>query len=95
MSITQFAELLHCDRANVYNIFRRKRIDIGLLLEISKILNHNFIEEMCVKHEFLKNTSSSKISLVLEIDTIDTITLKALLKIIKQMEIKAIHKITI
>jgi len=41
MSISQFAELLHCERPNVYNIFRRKKIDIDLLFEISNILNHH------------------------------------------------------
>ena len=92
MNITQFAELLHCDRANVYNIFRRKKIDIDLLLEISKILNHNFVEEICAKHEFFKEVHSSKISLVLEINSIDTKTLKSLLKTIKQLEIKMIRE---
>jgi len=52
ISITQFADLLHCDRANVYNIFRRKKIDVDLLLEISNILNHDFVEEVCAKHEY-------------------------------------------
>ena len=92
MNIAQFAESLHCDRANVYNIFRRKKIDIHLLLEISKILNHNFIEEICAKYKLSKNISSSKISLVLEINSIDAKTLKNLLKSIKQLEIKTIRE---
>jgi len=90
MNIARFAELLHCDRANVYNIFRRKKIDISLLLEISKILNHNFVEEICAKQKAIKNICSSKISLIFEINSIDAKTLKRLLKMIKQLEIRAI-----
>jgi len=82
MTITQFAELLHCDRANVNNIFRRKKIDIFLLIEISKILNHNFIEEICTKQNFSVNMSCSKISIVLDVNNIDAKTVKTFLKII-------------
>ena len=92
MSISQFAKLLNCDRANVYNIFRRKKIDIDLLLEISNILNHNFVEEICAKHEFSKDTPSSKISLVLEINSMDNRTFKKLFKTIKQLEIKNVYE---
>jgi len=91
MRISQFAALLHCDRANVYNIFRRKKIDIDLLLEISDILNHNFIEEICAKHG--KNIFSPKTSFVLEINNIDTKTLRILLETIKQLGIKTIREV--
>jgi len=93
ISITQFAELLHCDRANVYNIFRRKKIDIDLLLEISKILNHNFVEEVCARHELPKNISASKISIILEINLMDNEALKSLFKTMKQLGIKTIREI--
>ena len=92
MNIAQFAELLHCDRANVYNIFRRKKIDIYLLLEISKILNYDFVKEIYAKHKLPEDISSSKISLVLEINSMNDKTLKSLLKTIKQLEIRTIRK---
>ena len=92
LPIAQFAKLLHCDRANVYNIFRRKKIDIHLLLEISKILNHNFVEEICAKQGLSQNMPSSRISLVLEIDSIDDKTLEKLLKTIKRLKIKTIRE---
>ena len=92
MSITRFAELLHCDRANVYNIFRRKTMDICRLLEISEILNHNFVEEICAIYRFSEDTSSSKISFVLEINLMDSDTLKNLLETIKRLEIKMIRE---
>lgn len=36
------AEQLHCDRTNVYNIFKRESIDTALLVRISNILQHDF-----------------------------------------------------
>ncbi len=45
-TITWFASKLHCNRANVYNIFSRNNIDIALLIRISKILNRNFVREI-------------------------------------------------
>ena len=87
MSIAQFASLLHCDRTNAYNIFRRKKIDIILLLEISKILNHDFIDEICINHGFVKD-QSSKISFVLEINNIDAKMLNNFVKSIKKWKLK-------
>ena len=40
--VTWLAEKLHCDRTNVYNIFKRQGIDTRLLQRISIILNRNF-----------------------------------------------------
>ena len=93
MSVTRFAELLHCDRANVYNLFRRKKIDVYRLLEISKILNHNFVEEICTLYELPEDIPSSRISFVLEINSMDAKALKTFLKTIKQLEIKTIREI--
>ena len=39
-----FADQLHCDRTNVYNIFKRESIDTALLVRISNILQHNFLQ---------------------------------------------------
>jgi len=46
MTVAHFAELLHCTPTKVNNIFRRKKIDFDLLMEISNALNHNFIAEI-------------------------------------------------
>ena len=40
--VTWLAEKLHCDRTNVYNIFKRQGIHTRLLQRISIILNRNF-----------------------------------------------------
>ena len=41
-SVTWLAGELHCDRTNVYKVFKRKSIDTRLLVDISVILQHNF-----------------------------------------------------
>ena len=41
-SVTWFASELHCDRTNVYKVFKKKSIDTQLLENISVILLHNF-----------------------------------------------------
>lgn len=50
ISITEFAKQLNCERPNVYNIFKRKNIDVNLLIKISHILNYDFIQEIYVKN---------------------------------------------
>ena len=41
------AEKLHCDRTNVYDIFKREGIDTRLLERISMILHRNFFALYC------------------------------------------------
>ena len=43
-SVAQFARKMNFCRKTVYNIFERKSIDINLLLDISEILNYNFLD---------------------------------------------------
>ena len=42
IKISVFAEAIHCNRTNVYSIFRRKSIDTEQLFLISKVLNVDF-----------------------------------------------------
>ena len=44
LSIEEFANLIACKRDNVYDIFRRERIDTDLLLKISRILKFDFFK---------------------------------------------------
>ncbi|MBR2862207.1 MAG: XRE family transcriptional regulator [Bacteroidaceae bacterium] len=45
-SATWFADKLCYTRSNVYKIFDRSSIDTFLLRRISKILNHDFFEDL-------------------------------------------------
>lgn len=46
ISITDFANSIHCNRTNVYSIFSRKSIDMEQLMLISEVLDYNFISEV-------------------------------------------------
>jgi hypothetical protein len=45
-SVTWFSKQLCCDRRNIYDIFHRDNIDIELLLRISRVLNHDFFQDI-------------------------------------------------
>jgi len=44
MLVAEFARRINKSRENVYSIFRRKTIDTGLLVTISKVLDHDFFQ---------------------------------------------------
>ena len=44
-TVTWFASKLHCDRTNIYKIFKKQSIDTNLLEQISAILQHNFFQD--------------------------------------------------
>ncbi len=44
MSVSEFGRRINTSRENVYSIFKRKTIDTGLLITISKILEFDFFE---------------------------------------------------
>jgi hypothetical protein len=50
--VSWLADKLHCDRTNVYNIFKRQGIDTRLLERISIILNRNFFALYCQDDKF-------------------------------------------
>lgn len=60
MSVSEFARRLNCHRQNVYDIFKRRVVDVELLQRISKVLKHNFVSEFYASQE-----SVSKITLKL------------------------------
>lgn len=51
--IEKFADDIHTTRANVYDIFKRKDINLGLLMMISKVLGRNFIKEIDLNPDIL------------------------------------------
>jgi len=46
MTVAEFARRIHCSRNNVYNIFNREFMDVGLLKQISFVLDYDFIHEI-------------------------------------------------
>ena len=45
-TITWLAEQLPCHRTNIYRIFDKSSIDTGTLINLSKILEHNFFADL-------------------------------------------------
>lgn len=45
-TVVWFAGELCCDRRNIYNIFKAESIDTRMLLRISRVLNHNFFDDL-------------------------------------------------
>ena len=43
-TVAEFARRINKSRENIYSIFKRKTIDTGLLLIISKILDYDFFK---------------------------------------------------
>jgi hypothetical protein len=50
-NITEFADAICCKRNNVYDIFKRNNIDIQLLARISKVLKHNYFQDLAENPE--------------------------------------------
>lgn len=54
MSVSEFARRLNCHRQNIYNIFKRKTIDVVLLQRISRVLEHDFVSEIYTSRQSSK-----------------------------------------
>lgn len=46
IGIKNFAHLIGCERGNVYDIFKRSKIDTIQLKRICEVLNHNFFQDL-------------------------------------------------
>ncbi len=60
ISITQFADMIYCQRNNVYDIFRRSKIDILLLKRISEVLKRNFFKELSEDLDLICETEDTE-----------------------------------
>ena len=45
-SAAWLASQIPCERTNVYNIFKRKSMDVRLLMRISVVLKYDFFKEL-------------------------------------------------
>jgi hypothetical protein len=70
LSIAQFANAISCKRDNVYDIFRRERIDTEQLLKISRALNFDFFKVFSDRIEN-KNMVQICINISIPIEAID------------------------
>ncbi len=47
-SAAWLAEQLSCTRSNIYGIFARENIDVELLIRLSLVLRHNFLQDVSI-----------------------------------------------
>lgn len=66
MSVSEFARRLNCHRQNVYDIFKRKTIDVSLLQRISRVLEHDFVSEIYASRQSSKITLKFAITVEIE-----------------------------
>lgn len=65
--ITVFAKLINCQRNNVYDIFKRNTIDIALLANISKVLKHNFFEDVAKDYSLVERPYENAVKQFMDI----------------------------
>lgn len=58
--ITEFAKMIYCQRNNVYDIFKRSKMDILQLKHISKVLNRNFFKDLSEDVDLINDCEESK-----------------------------------
>lgn len=58
-TVAWFADAIHSDRSNTYKMLKKRSIDLKLLMEISELLQHDFLKECSEKLE-IYNPNSGK-----------------------------------
>lgn len=48
-TVTWLAQAVHMERSSIYKIFDRNSIDVGLLVRISLVINHDFFDDISRK----------------------------------------------
>lgn len=72
LSVSAFARRLHCDRTNVYDIFKRSSIDTEQLFRICKILNRNFFDIYSMQYYKDVEQSATEVLRTLQQRKLDT-----------------------
>ena len=67
MSVKEFADKINCDRTTVYDIFKRKSIDVDRLMKISEVLKYDFLSEIYLKRDTIL-FSSQTVYIAIEVD---------------------------
>ncbi len=67
ISVSELARQLHCERTNVYTIFKRRTVDVELLANLSEILDHNFLDD-AMRLYGLSASFSPKLNLCISLD---------------------------
>jgi len=83
--VSDFAKTIHCSRTNVYNIFKRKTIDINLLRQIVDVLELNMSDFISLE----KRCSNRCIAVIeIEEDKLEQLTSDYVLTYVKVWKTK-------
>jgi transcriptional regulator with XRE-family HTH domain len=75
ISIEHFADMINRHRTTVYSIFRRKSIDIELLIKISEALEYDFVHEVYFPENTVRNERQIFIGMAITQDELDKMEL--------------------
>ena len=87
MSVSELARQLRCERTNVYTIFKRRSVDVELLVMLSEILHHNFLDVVMQLYG-LTSTFSPKLNLSINLDDFTTQKMVHLAEILAEFKEK-------
>ncbi|MBR1991164.1 MAG: hypothetical protein IJ986_02695 [Bacteroidales bacterium] len=82
LTVAELARRLHCERTNVYTIFRRRSIDVELLARLSNILGHNFLDDAMR----LYGLSAPSLNLTLRLDHLSAEKLSRLSALLAELQ---------
>ena len=85
MTVSELARQLRCERTNVYTIFKRRTIDVELLVMLSIILNHNFLDD-AMKLYGLTATFSPKLNICLDFEDFSAEKMKRLAEMLSEFK---------
>lgn len=85
MSVAELARQLHCERTNVYTIFRRRTVDVELLSRLSKILKHNFLADAMQMYG-LSDTLRPQLNLTLNLDELTNEKVAKLMEVLEKVK---------
>ena len=87
MTVSELARQLRCERTNVYTIFKRRTVDVELLVMLSEILHHNFLDDVMQLYG-LTSTFSPKLNLSINLDDFTTQKMVHLAEILAEFKEK-------
>ncbi|MBR5912554.1 MAG: hypothetical protein IKZ55_11265 [Bacteroidales bacterium] len=85
MTVSELARQLHCERTNVYTIFKRRTVDVELLAMLSIILNHNFLDD-AMRLYGLTATFSPKLNICLDFEDFSAEKMGRLAEVISEFK---------
>lgn len=85
MSVTEFARRINCARPNVYSIFERYDIGVEQLIDISKALDHNFLDDVQLKSGMDSSLQTRHLHVSLNLNVFDSKKAERISSLLKEL----------